>query len=1176
MTAWDSHASQLRTAFVAGAHDGAKRWDDRPVQTNSNSRNHINRWGAVCALAWAFSVGCRSGGGEPSDAKPQAFPVEALGRFYRANALIEMDQEPDAGKLLESLLASIGREPAVVANLAVVRMAAAANEAALGLAQEAEAAAPDNSDIALILASVLRANGRHADAIAGLRRAIEQHPDDIRLRWALLQGLEVVGAESPDAPLVQHEAILRSTPTNLAALLGAARAAVAANNVERADQWLRRALAQIAEPPSSLQSQLDELDEVVAKKDVARLRSIVMRTRNLMLATDRYQADVIALGVSADQSPPPVRHPVWNLAGEPKNAITAQLRFEALPNREFLSLGDDAAAIRRIVVGAIAADRAPALFAIDEAGNGHVFVGASGRYEDRTLTLGLSEMPPCRNVVFLDLDNDRRIDLFISSREGDRYFRQRDDGRFEDVTAAIGLGPDATSAGAQPFDYDNDGDLDLLRWDASRLYLHQNDGEGKLTAIASRPGLPMEIPDVQSVRTLDLDDDGDVDLFITAGTGPYSIRIISNERLASFRDVTDSLTNFQKDYLAPPEVADLDNDGWLEIIDVMMRSSASFGPAFEMGMFQRLAAADHPAAVAIADFDNNGELDTIFVNGSGRTGRDDVSVSPGATLTPVDLDADGLVDLLASSGDAFMNKTSGAGNWLRVGLVGLNTGDSRFNALGIGSTIEIRCGTLYQKRPVVSATTHFGLGPHAQADVMRVVWPNGNYQSLEYRANSKTALAGNRQIIEEQTLKGSCPYLYAWNGERFEFVTDVLWRSALGMSIMQGVYGHHGTADDYFKIDGDRLAPDDGAYRLSFTEELWETSYFDYCRLLVIDHPAGTEIYADEKCLNPPFPPFEILKVAERRYPLSARDGDGRDVGPLLRRLDGRYVADFKQTRYQGLVEMHDLNLDLGAFESDAPVRLFLQGWLWPTDASTNVAVSQNPIVAPLMPQLQVVAEDGSWVDSERVVGFPSGKSKTIAVDLTGAFPTADHRVRLRTNFCIYWDHVFFTAGAQEVDLRVSELPVERAELRERGISYQYPMHPGGPRIPEYDALDPDAQWRDLIGGYTKLGDVTDLLTHVDDQYAIVGAGDEVMMWFNADAAPETPNGWVRDFIIHTDGWLKDGDLNSASGKTVGPLPWHGMPGYPEGALRGDAEAGAPGIQTRHRNQSPFRQKLRQ
>jgi hypothetical protein len=41
------------------------------------------------------------------------------------------------------------------------------------------------------------------------------------------------------------------------------------------------------------------------------------------------------------------------------------------------------------------------------------------------------------------------------------------------------------------------------------------------------------------------------------------------------------------------------------------------------------------------------------------------------------------------------------------------------------------------------------------------------------------------------------------------------------------------------------------------------------------------------------------------------------------------------------------------------------------------------------------------------------------------------------------------------------------------------------------------------------------------------------------------PKGWKRDFLIRSVGWVKDGDLNTAFGSTVLPLPYHGMTSYP-------------------------------
>ncbi|MDH5399991.1 MAG: hypothetical protein OEX02_17710, partial [Cyclobacteriaceae bacterium] len=52
---------------------------------------------------------------------------------------------------------------------------------------------------------------------------------------------------------------------------------------------------------------------------------------------------------------------------------------------------------------------------------------------------------------------------------------------------------------------------------------------------------------------------------------------------------------------------------------------------------------------------------------------------------------------------------------------------------------------------------------------------------------------------------------------------------------------------------------------------------------------------------------------------------------------------------------------------------------------------------------------------------------------------------------------------------------------------------------------------------------------------------------FDAEGLPALPEGWTRDFIIYSVGWVKDGDLNTAHGNTVGPLPYHGIVSYPYG-----------------------------
>jgi hypothetical protein len=74
---------------------------------------------------------------------------------------------------------------------------------------------------------------------------------------------------------------------------------------------------------------------------------------------------------------------------------------------------------------------------------------------------------------------------------------------------------------------------------------------------------------------------------------------------------------------------------------------------------------------------------------------------------------------------------------------------------------------------------------------------------------------------------------------------------------------------------------------------------------------------------------------------------------------------------------------------------------------------------------------------------------------------------------------------------------------------------------------------------------VTELLQDPDNQYIIANAGDETTIEFDASQLQKLPVDWKRDFLIYSTGWVKDGDMNTAEGNRVEPLPFHGMSQYP-------------------------------
>jgi hypothetical protein len=272
------------------------------------------------------------------------------------------------------------------------------------------------------------------------------------------------------------------------------------------------------------------------------------------------------------------------------------------------------------------------------------------------------------------------------------------------------------------------------------------------------------------------------------------------------------------------------------------------------------------------------------------------------------------------------------------------------------------------------------------------------------------------------------------------------------------------------------------------------------------------------------------------------------DLLAVIGAKDDVYVSNLEPGRYQGVTRLHDLILDFGPVPADAPVRLFLQGWIFPTDASINVALSQSASREVVLPELALRGPDGVWRTVIPNLSFPAGKNKTVIADLSPHFTGGDLSVRLRTSMQLYWDHAFVGVGGT-APLRVTPLALDRADLHYRGYSRMYRKGGRyGPQWFDYETVTREPIWRPIEGRYTRFGDVTPLIRSADDHYVVMAPGDEMTVSFDAASAPPTPEGWTRDFLIYSAGWIKDADLNTATGNTVEPLPFHAMSRYPYGS----------------------------
>jgi len=198
-----------------------------------------------------------------------------------------------------------------------------------------------------------------------------------------------------------------------------------------------------------------------------------------------------------------------------------------------------------------------------------------------------------------------------------------------------------------------------------------------------------------------------------------------------------------------------------------------------------------------------------------------------------------------------------------------------------------------------------------------------------------------------------------------------------------------------------------------------------------------------------------------------------------------------------------------------------------------------------VLPSLQVKDNQGSWKTVIEDIGIPVGRPQTVTVDLTGKFLSTSREVRIVTSMRIYWDQILADQSNGDANVKVTRLDPSSASLRWRGFSKEVTPDGREPLGYDYSRVLFTSPWKVMTGFYTREGDVLELLTVSDDMFVVARPGDEISIAFDANRLPTLPDGWRRTFILFSDGFSKEMDINSASPDQVGPLPFHGMSKYP-------------------------------
>ncbi len=723
------------------------------------------------------------------------------------------------------------------------------------------------------------------------------------------------------------------------------------------------------------------------------------------------------------------------------------------------------------------------------------------------------------DVVAGDLEADGDLDLVFGTSSGITLWKNLNDGEaFEPITAGVSL-PEHQIVSLAIADFNRDLAIDIvgISGDGKAGYL-QNILHGRFRWIE---GLPVA-KDAVSFVIDECNKDGNWDL-ITCGASGISMMLPKHSTEFTDADVK----KLSKSDANSIHRGDLDNDGRSDFI-ATGKNGLSLLRGVDNGRIEDLSlllpTGLSATSVATTDVDDDGDLDLVL------------------TL------ADGKLAWLQNDGG---NKNE----WMDVVARPVGKDEQfpsqRVNMHAIGSVIEVRAGAAYQAHIIDSPHMRLGLGKAKAVDTIRVIWTDGVPQNI----TDTKLLRARLGILAPQILKGSCPYIYTWNGERFEFFSDCLWAAPLGLVQATGDMAPTREWENLL-IPGDKLKPRNGQYVLQITEELWEAAYFDEVKLVAVDHPADVSIFTNEKVGSPDMAAHRIHTVKNAQLPVTVRDGLGRDLLPGLTAMDGNYVQPFAGRIMQGVVDEWTMEFDLGKLGDDQGtkpdnVRLFLLGWVFPTDTSLNQAIVQNPTIdPPAPPSLEVINADGEWQTVRPFIGFPSGKTKAMVIDISDAFLTDDYRIRIRSSMELYWDQSFFTVNESDAETASQACELQSADLHYRGFSHRVyadnSLFRNGhaPESYDYDSVSTEPRWNEMMGRFTRYGATTTLLESQDDHMVVMGPGDELTISFTVPTSPP-PAGWKRDFVLYNVGWDKDADLNTVYGQSSEPYPFKAMLKYP-------------------------------